>query len=308
MPHELAERGLPDKNRAARLEYPGMNDKPATARDVVGDYLSEQCTVIIDSESQLRAGENVIHTARVAVRRLRSTIRVFSELFDPSEAAHLEEELVWWAGLLGNVRDMDILAQRQAALLDELPAELTLGPVGSTIQAELAVQRKQAMDAMLEALDSERYRKLVGLVHHWRSDPPFTAAADASPASIDSAIKKARKKVSKRLSNAVAARRASEPSDELFHRSRKASKRHRYAVEAALPVWGDKAEEIISQRKDLQDLLGNYQDSIVSAAFLRELGGRLGIRSGQNGFSYGVLYAREIHAGDSLLDDLRPFL
>jgi hypothetical protein len=46
----------------------------------------------------------------------------------------------------------------------------------------------------------------------------------------------------------------------------------------------------------------------VSAAFLRELGGRLGIRSGQNGFSYGVLYAREIHAGDSLLDDLRPYL
>jgi CHAD domain-containing protein len=285
-----------------------MNNKPDTARDVVGDYLSEQCTVIIDSESQLRAGENVIHTTRVAVRRLRSTIRVFSELFDPSEAGHLEEELIWWAGLLGKVRDMDILAQRQAALLEGLPAELTLGPVASTIQAELAVQRKQAMDAMLEALDSERYRKLVGLVHHWRSDPPFTAAADASPDSIDSAIKKARKKVDKRLSDAVATRRAGEPSDELFHRARKASKRHRYAVEAALPVWGSKADKIISQRKDLQDVLGNHQDSIVSAAFLRELGGRLGIRSGQNGFSYGVLYAREIHAGDSLLDDLRPFL
>ena len=285
-----------------------MNNKPATAREVVGEYLSEQCTVIIDSENQLRGGENVIHKTRVAVRRLRSTMRVFSELFDPSEAGHLEEELVWWAGLLGNVRDMDILAQRQAALLDGLPAELTLGPVASTIQAELAVQRKQAMDAMLEALDSERYRKLVGLVHHWRSDPPFTAAADASADSIDSAIKKARKKVDKRLSEAVATRRAGEPSDELFHRARKASKRHRYAVEAALPVWGSKADKIISQRKDLQDVLGNHQDSIVSAAFLRELGGRLGIRSGQNGFSYGVLYAREIYAGDSLLDELKPFL
>ena len=55
------------------------------------------------------------------------------------------------------------------------------------------------------------------------------------------------------------ARRADEPSDELFHRARKASKRHRYAVEAALPVWGGKADKIISQRKDLQDLLGNHQ-------------------------------------------------
>jgi CHAD domain-containing protein len=285
-----------------------MPFQPDTARDVVGAYVSEQCTVIIDSENQLRAGENVIHTTRVAVRRLRSTLRVFAELFDPSEAGHLEEELVWWAGLLGNVRDMDILAQRQAALLDELPPELILGPVASTIQAELAVQRKQAMDAMLEALDSERYRKLVGLVHHWRSDPPSTAAADASADSIDSAIKKARKRVGKRLDAAAAARRAGEPSDELFHRARKASKRHRYAVEAAVPVWGSKADKIISQRKDLQDVLGNHQDSIVSAAFLRELGGRIGIRSGQNGFSYGVLYARELHAGDSLLDDLKPFL
>jgi CHAD domain-containing protein len=282
--------------------------KPATARDLVGDYVAEQCTVIIDSEVQLRAGEDVIHSTRVAVRRLRSTIRVFSDLFDAAEVALLEEELVWWAGLLGGVRDMDILAQRQAALLEELPAELILGPVASTIQTELAVQRKRAMDEMLEALNSERYRKLIGLIHHWRADPPFTAAADASADSIDSAIKKAKKKADKRLATAVAARRADVPSDELFHRARKASKRHRYAVEAALPMWGSRADKIILQRKHLQDLLGNHQDSIVSAAFLRDLGGRLGIRSGQNGFSYGVLYAREVQAREALLDDLKPFL
>jgi len=285
-----------------------MNNKAGSARDLIADYLSEQCTVIIDSEAQLRAGENVVHAVRVAVRRLRSTIRVFAEFFEPSEAAHLEEGLVWWAGLLGEVRDMDILAQRQAALLDELPGELILGPVASTIQVELAAQRKQAADAMTEALDSERYRKLIGLIHRWRSDPPFTSAADAPADAIDPLIKKAKRKVNRRLTSAAAARLAGEPSEELFHRARKASKRHRYAVEAALPVWGSKADKIISQRKDLQDLLGNYHDSIVSAAFLRELGTRLGIRSGQNGFSYGVLYAREVQAGEALLDDLKSFL
>ena len=285
-----------------------MNNKAGSARDLIADYLSEQCTVIIDSEAQLRAGENVVHAVRVAVRRMRSTIRVFAEFFEPSEAAHLEEGLVWWAGLLGEVRDMDILAQRQAALLDELPGELILGPVASTIQVELAAQRKQAADAMTEALDSERYRKLIGLIHRWRSDPPFTSAADAPADAIDPLIKKAKRKVNRRLTSAAAARLAGEPSEELFHRARKASKRHRYAVEAALPVWGSKADKIISQRKDLQDLLGNYHDSIVSAAFLRELGTRLGIRSGQNGFSYGVLYAREVQAGESLLDDLKSFL
>jgi CHAD domain-containing protein len=285
-----------------------MNDKPDTVRDLIGRYISEQCTVIIDSEAQLRAGEDVVHTTRVAVRRLRSTIRIFAELFDTSQAEHLEEELVWWANLLGSVRDLDILAIRQGALLAELPTELVLGPVSSTIQAELAVRRKQAADALTEALNSERYRKLIGLAHHWRSDAPFTSAADAAADAINPAIKKAKNKARKRLSTAVAARRAAEPSDELFHRARKASKRYRYAVEAAQPVWGSKADKIVLKRKHLQDLLGNHQDGIVSAAFLRELGGRLGIRSGQNGFTYGVLYARELAAGDSLLDELKPFL
>jgi CHAD domain-containing protein len=285
-----------------------MSNKPVTAREVIGDYLAEQCTVIIDSETELRAGENVIHTTRVAVRRLRSTIRVFTDFFDPSEAARLEEELVWWAGLLGEVRDMDIMTQRLQGLISELPPEQVLGPVESTIQMELAAQRKQAMDEMLEALNSERYRKLIGMAHRWRSDPPFTAAADASADSINSAIKKARRKADKRLARAVAARRADEPADELFHRARKASKRHRYAVEAASPIWGSKADKIVSQRKDLQDVLGNHQDSIVSAAFLWELGARRGIRSGQNGFSYGILYARELAARDALLVDLKPFL
>jgi CHAD domain-containing protein len=285
-----------------------MPNNSVTAREVIGDYLAEQCTVIIDSEAELRAGEDVIHKVRVAVRRLRSTIRVFADLFDAEQAARLEEELVWWAGLLGKVRDMDILTRRQQALLAELPPELILGPVESTIQEELAVQRKQAMDDVLEALSSQRYRKFIGKAHHWRGDPPFTAAAEGSADSIDAAIKKARKKADKRLTKAVAALGADEASDDLFHGARKASKRHRYAVEAAVPVWGSKADKIISRRKDLQDLLGNHQDSIVSAAFLRDLGARRGIRSGQNGFSYGFLYARELAARDSLLDDLKPFL
>jgi len=188
-----------------------MNDKSVTARDVIGDYLVEQCTVIIDSEAQLRAGEEVVHTTRVAVRRLRSTLRVFAELFDPGEAGRLEEELVWWANLLGEVRDLDILTQRQAALLAEVPPELILGPVASTIQTELAARRKAAVDAMTDTLNSARYRKLVALIHHWRADPPFTYVADSPSDALDPAIKKAKKKARNRLATAVEVRQAGEP-------------------------------------------------------------------------------------------------
>jgi CHAD domain-containing protein len=286
-----------------------MTEAPSTLRELVGAYLTEQCTVIIDAEPALRGGENVVHVTRVAVRRLRSTIRVFGDLFDVAQAGHLEDELVWWAGLLGAVRDLDILAEGLTAQLTELPPELVLGAVESTIATEIAAERKAGMDVVVEAMDSERYRQLVARVQAWRSDPPLTEAADQPAEKVKGYVKRAEKKVRKRLTAAVAAREAGEKgADELFHSARKAGKRHRYAVEAALPLWGAKAEKIVAARKDLQDVLGHHQDRAVSAVFLRDLGGRLGVRCGVNGFTYGLLYARVLAAGDTLVADLRPYL
>jgi CHAD domain-containing protein len=286
-----------------------MNAAPETLRDLVGGYLTEQCTVIVDAEPALRAGENVVHVTRVAARRLRSTLRVFGELFDVARAGHLEDELVWWAGLLGAVRDLDILQDRLTGQIAALPPELVLGPVESTIQTEIATARKAGLDVVLEAMDSERYRDLVALVQSWRSNPPFNPAADAPAATAKGYVKKAEKQVDKRLAAAVAAREAGEEgADELFHSARKAGKRHRYAVEATVPLWGAKAEKIVAARKDLQDVLGHHQDRAVIAAFLRDLGGRLGVRCGVNGFTYGLLHARVVAAGDTLVADLRPYL
>jgi CHAD domain-containing protein len=165
------------------------------------------------------------------------------------------------------------------------------------------------MDEVIAAMDSERYRKLVGMVQAWRSDPPFTDAAAAPADKVSRYVKRAGKKLTRRLEAAVAAREAgTDDGDELFHRARKAGKRHRYAVEATVPLWGAKAEKVVAARKDLQDVLGHHQDRIVQAAFLRELGSRLGVRSGQNGFTYGVLYADVVAAGKSLVAELKPFL
>ena len=289
-----------------------MTDRPQSLADLIGVYLAEQCTVITDAEPQLRAGENVVHVTRVAVRRLRSTIRVFGELFDVAKAGLLEEEVVWCAGLLGAVRDLDILQASLTERIAGLPPELVLGPVESTIQTEIATQRKIGMDAVTAAMDSERYRKLVALIHAWRSDPPFTDAAAAPAREVSRYVKRAEKKVTKRLAAAVAAREAAddgdEDGDELFHRARKAGKRHRYAVEATVPLWGSRAEKVVAARKDLQDVLGHHQDRIVQGAFLRELGARLGVRSGQNGFTYGVLYSEVVAADKTLVADLKPFL
>ena len=282
-----------------------MNDRPELVRDLVATYLAEQCRVLIEAEPQLRAGEPVVHTTRVAVRRLRSTLRTCAELFEPARVAALEPELVWWAGLLGAVRDLDILAERVSARLTELPVELVLGPVANTITAEIAAQRKLHFAEVIAAMDSQRYRALVIELHRWQSGPPFTDSAEVAVAEIERYVTRAGKKLEKRVENAAkACRTGDEHADELLHRARKAGKRHRYIVELAQPIWGAKAEKIVDRRKKLQDALGDHQDSHVTAAFVRELGARVGTHEGQNGFTYGVLLGIERQKLEQMRDVL----
>ena len=196
---------------------------------------------------------------------------------------------VWFAGLLGEVRDREVLEARLLADLAELPPELVVGPVAAQIETELTTQRKVAWDAVIAVLDDDRYRRLLAELHRWRSDAPLTKEAKAPAATVKTYVKRAGKKLDKRLDRAIEAQLTGDPeADHLLHAARKAGKRARYAVELAAPVLGKKADKLIASRKDLQDVLGEHQDSIVAAAFLRAEGVRVGIRSGHNGFTYGA--------------------
>lgn len=300
-----------------------MSREILTLHDLVASYITEQCQVILVAEGQLRTGNDVVHATRVAIRRLRSTLRVFGEFVDVPQSGLLEEELVWFAGLLGQVRDLDVLEKRLLSALARLAPELVLGPVESQLRSEIAAQRAVARETVRETLDSDRYRQLLSMVDRWRRDPPMTAAAQAPAAKVSGFVKRADKKLRRRLAQAVAAEGAvahgTAPSwaaaptdvaaaDELLHRARKAGKRHRYAAELAQPVLGARADRIIAARKDFQEVLGDHQDSVVTAAFLRSAAVQVGDVPGHNGFTYGLLYARELDSRQFLATRLEPFV
>lgn len=286
-----------------------MTNHADELRSLITAYVTEQCTVLLDAETALRTRDDVIHPTRVALRRLRSTLRVFAEVFDIARAGQLEDELVWWAGLLGAVRDLDILGARLEAAVNALAPELVLGPVRAQLQTEVSVRRHTALDAVVETLDSERYRALATALQEWRTETPYVGGSDTGPARVGFYVKRAEQKVSRRLAAAVAAERASTPAaGELLHRARKSGKRHRYALELAEPALGEKATRAIAVRRELQDVLGDRQDSIVTAEFLREVGAQDGSVPGHNGFTYGLLYARELESGRDLLTRLQPLL
>ena len=121
--------GMIEHLSSKREENPSVPKKSATLRSLISAYLDEQCTVLIEAEPALRGREPVIHSTRVAARRLRSTLRTYPETADHDRAEALTTELVWFAGLLGDVRDREVLEERLLTDLATLPPELVIGPV-----------------------------------------------------------------------------------------------------------------------------------------------------------------------------------
>jgi CHAD domain-containing protein len=267
-------------------DTPNRPDRNGTFGALIGDYLAEQCEVIGCNDIGLRTGAPLVHKTRVAVRRLRTTLRIFSDMFDTDQASALDAELVWYARLLGGVRDCDVLAARLADRIAHLPQEQVYGPVSAHIQETLALDRKQAADKLDEGMSSERYQQLLKTLRVWRTDPPLTAAADGKAANASGYVRKAKRKAQRRL------KQANGDIEEL-HRARKAMKRLRYAGELAKPA-DKKASRVVRQAKHLQTELGEHQDAIVSARYLARLGAAAGSTNGHNGFTYGVLMANEL--------------
>ncbi|OBG35873.1 CHAD domain-containing protein [Mycobacterium sp. E3198] len=250
------------------------------------DYLDAQLDQIEHGDAQLRRGEtpDTIHDTRVATRRFRSTLRVYAKVLDGA-AGDVDRELKWYAGLLGDVRDCQVQGRRFDAALDAMPDELILGPVRARIRSDLRAIELPARARLSEAMDSDRYRLLQAALRRWRDEPPVDARLSAK--ALRKRARRAQRKADRRLAAAL-----DSGDDVLLHKARKAAKRARYAAELRKPL-DKRARRIIKHYKRIQGLLGDHQDTVVATEALRQMALAAGTTVGENGFSYGMLYARE---------------
>jgi len=269
----------------------GVGTPRASAGAVLTAYLGEQTDAlvagyftIVDENAGPAAQMEAIHKTRVACRRSRSTLKTFVDAFDERQAEQFDGELRWYAELLGEVRDREVLRLRIADAVRELPSDLVVGSVAEDIDARLAAEQAARRVDVIDAMRSERYADLLAASARWRDDPPFTAAAGRPARTLREGVRRAERKLGKRLSSAVEPR----GTDEQLHGARKAGKRARYAVEATDGELG----KAVRRAKELQDLLGEFHDAVVAAATLRRLAADAWAR-GEDGFTYGILLADE---------------
>ncbi len=97
----------------------------STIGEVVQAAVGNALARMVAHDPGVRMGDDPedVHQARVGTRRLRSDLRTFRPLLDPDWVAGLREEAGWYAGLLGEVRDTEVLMERLEHQARSLPKE-----------------------------------------------------------------------------------------------------------------------------------------------------------------------------------------
>lgn len=243
------------------------------AGDVVLARLRAQVTLLEELDPQARQDEHdAVHRMRATTRRLRSALATFAPLLDRAPGDRLRSELRWLAGVLGTVRDAEVMRDRLLTLATDGPGGEVDGGMVGELAGELEARHRAARDELLEGLGSDRHLQLVAALELLVREPPCTTVAE-QPArtALPPLVQRDWRRVEERAATAAECEeRAAQ--EAARHELRKAAKRLRYACEAVAPVFGPPAAGLGAAAEQLQDVLGEYHDSVVSQHLVRRLG------------------------------------
>jgi CHAD domain-containing protein len=281
---------------ARALESPDVVvDRPtrdSTAADVVRQAIAASVVRLLRHDPIVRLDSHAegVHQARVATRRLRSDLRTFSPLLDRQWSRSLQSELSWLGGLLGGVRDADVMLGRleeRSAVLSE-PVRRDAVPILRSLKAG----RRKAYAELLDAMRSDRYVRLLDRLVEAAREPRLTPRAELPAREVAPDLVRQPWRSLHRAVNGLGRR----PTDEELHGVRIRAKRCRYAAEAVAPVVGKRAATFADLAADLQDVLGELNDAVVAEAWLRDWSSRR--RSGPVAFAAGELAGLERAQGE----------
>jgi CHAD domain-containing protein len=244
----------------AELALPRHVSTTDAATFIVRDAEARFVAQAVDLEAGSTAAESV-HQARVALRRLRVSLRVFSDVLGERRATSLATEARWLFVILGRVRELQLLRMRLAS--HGLPAatlRMDRGVIDLALEAACA--------SLTTAVASERYARFRQALHQ----------AHAEPSSLRQERGRARKAIEARLRRwHRKARRHAKASPSTAagqHALRKELKRLRYATELLASERSASASKVRSYLRrlaKLQDALGAAVDAHHACLLARRL-------------------------------------
>ena len=224
--------------------------------------LNEQGTISdIDSE--------FLHDFRVAIRRTRVALNQVKNIFPEDRLFRFKEFFSWLGKITGETRDLDVYLSNFEQYKKKLPG--TVRQSINPLQHFLALKKQKSHKQLAKKLRSSKYLTRLA---EWEEFLASIPSNNVSEAETKLTVKElSDKRIWKTYKQAIrqggAIDRHSPP--EALHQLRKTCKKLRYLMEffqALYPEHG--MEKLIKRLKQLQDVLGDYQDYAVQQERLQQ--------------------------------------
>jgi CHAD domain-containing protein len=210
-----------------------------------------------------------LHDLRVAVRRTRSAIKLLGEVLPADLAEHFKTEFKWLGDVTTPIRDLDVhllgFDEMTGQLVAASPADL------EPLRAFLVRRRAREFRRLTAALRGPRFR---AITQDWRKALLEIRDVDGPRRRRPAAVALARATTGKAFRRIAAQGGAITPDSppESLHDLRKRAKELRYLLEFFAPLHDQVAyRKVLSDLKQLQDCLGEFQDSEVQRAEIHAL-------------------------------------
>lgn len=253
---------LPVKARPVPLrpDMPVAEAFQAIARNCLDQVLANERCLLATRDPE------AIHQMRVALRRLRSALKVFDKIVAGPQLAEAKAEIRWLLAHLGPARDADVFL---AEILDPVLAANPDHPGLESLRAAWRARRDKGFAQAVEAVADRRFTALMLALGAWVEAGDWHRSGGAMPAQPVGAFARAvLTKRDRKLMKAGGKRLDRLPPEEL-HAVRILGKQMRYAGEffAALYPKGN-PKSVLGPLAELQDMLGELNDIAVAAPLL----------------------------------------
>jgi len=271
--------------------------------------------LVANVPAMLNRDGNALHQMRVALRRLRAAISLFSVVVGDDRVGAIKTELKWLARELGPARDLDTLL---VEVINPLRKRHSNEPGLVSIGNMFARKRAKSYRRAQEAVQSAQFRTLVLDTAEWvetgpwsTSEDPLTRARRELPIEIYAAeqLSRRRKKIRRRGA------RINRLDPQELHRLRIQVKKARYATEFFSGVFPGKksakrGKKIRSSLMQLQNCLGKINDIVTHKGLFTDIiaspaRGLTGEQNRRRAFAAGLIIGDQQAQVQKLLDRAR---
>ncbi|HFE45188.1 MAG TPA: CHAD domain-containing protein [Nannocystis exedens] len=299
----LAGRQLP----APRKKTPLVSSMPL--REAAREVFRRHFYRLQREEPGTRLAEDIeaLHDMRVASRRLRAAFRLLSGAFSAGQLDAFNRLMSRTGQVLGHARDLDVFLEALPALRASVPEALVedLEP----FEALVVEHRRREQQRILTWLSSATRLRACERFELFLERPPARArglameVGQVAPGLVLSAARRVYRRGAKIGRKAPPAK---------LHRLRIAMKKMRYAMEDFSDLYGKRLGGFVRACRELQDVLGAFNDADVTLHWVGEFVDKRGHRLSRRtllavGSLMGVLAARREEARDDFRAAWRRF-